>query len=203
MFRLNSSDRRFILIRLGIIFGVIILISVILAFGMKMINKSIGTQEVDIDEVQDEEYSITPDSLWDEGDRFTLPEIEELPEGPEASWPLTPCSIYVTESSNVVIDSLPTAPIPAYKPLEAQFLIRRWAEESGMEGDIIDQVYVFTKLDTIYVDLPSEADLDGLKLTIESRFICFTRLFPLMAGNVLSSYPEGIPLRGVKGVFRQ
>lgn len=203
MFRLNSSDRRFILIRLGILAGAIILISVVLAFGMKMINKSIGTQNVDIDEIEYEEYSITPDSLWAEGDRFTLPEIEELPEGPEASWPLTPCSIYVTESSEVVIDSLPTAPIPAYKPLEAQFLIRRWAEESGMEGEIIDQVYVFTKLDTIYVDLPTEADLDGLKLTIESRFICFTRLFPLMAGNVLSSYPEGIPLRGVKGVFRQ
>ena len=72
-----------------------------------------------------------------------------------------------------------------------------------MAGEIIDKVYIFTKLDTIYVDLPSEADLEGLKLTIESRFICFTRLFPLMAGNVLSSYPEGIPLRGVKGVFRQ
>ena len=71
-----------------------------------------------------------------------------------------------------------------------------------MESDIIDHVYVFTKFDTIYVDLPSEADLSGLKLTIESRFICFTRLFPLVAGNVLSSYPEGIPLRGVKGVFR-
>ncbi|MCK4672325.1 MAG: hypothetical protein KAT47_07220, partial [Candidatus Aegiribacteria sp.] len=64
MFRLNSSDSRFILIRLGILAGVIILISVILAFGMKMINKSIETQQVDIDEVQDEEYSITPDSLW-------------------------------------------------------------------------------------------------------------------------------------------
>ncbi len=203
MFRLNSPDRRFILIRLGILAGAIILISVILAFGMKMINKSIGTQQVDSDEAQEEEYSITPDSLWDEGDRFTLPEIEELPEGPEASWPLTPCSIYVTETSVIVIDSLPTAPNPVYKPLEAQFLIRRWAEESGMGSEITDQVYVFTKLDTIYVDLPSEADLDALKLTIESRFICFTRLFPLMAGNVLSSYPEGIPLRGVKGVFRQ
>ena len=203
MFRLNSPDRRFILIRLGILAGAIILISVILAFGMKMINKSIGIQQVDSDEAQEEEYSITPDSLWDEGDIFTLPEIEELPEGPEASWPLTPCSIYVTESSVIVIDSLPTAPNPAYKPLEAQFLIRRWAEESGMGSEIIDQVYVFTKLDTIYIDLPSEADLDALKLTIESRFICFTRLFPLMAGNVLSSYPDGIPLRGVKGVFRQ
>ena len=203
MFRLNSSNSRFILIRLGIIIGVIILISVVVAFGMKMINKSIGTEQVDIDAVQNEEYSITLDSLWDEGDRFTLPEIEALPEGPEASWPLTPCSIYVTESSEVVIDSLPTAPYPAYKPLEAQFLIRKWAEESGMEDEIIDKVYVFTKLDTIYVDLPSEANLGGLKLTIESRFICFTRLFPLVAGNILSSYPEGIPLRGVKGVFRQ
>jgi hypothetical protein len=46
MFRLNSPDSRFILIRLGIIVGVLILISVILAFGMKMINKSIGIARV-------------------------------------------------------------------------------------------------------------------------------------------------------------
>ena len=202
MFRLNNPESRFILIRIGIIAGIILLISVVVALGMKMMNKSIGFEQVDIDADQDEGYSIIPDSLWNEGDTFALPEIEALPEGPEASWPLSPCSIYVTESSDVIVDSLPTAPNPAYKPLEAQFLIRKWAEQSGMESEIIDHVYVFTKFDTIYVDLPSEADLSGLKLTIESRFICFTRLFPLVAGNVLSSYPEGIPLRGVKGVFR-
>ncbi|MCK5064355.1 MAG: hypothetical protein KAQ97_03680 [Candidatus Fermentibacteraceae bacterium] len=202
MFRLNNPESRFILIRIGIIAGIILLISVVVALGMKMMNKSIGFEQVDIDADQDEGYSIIPDSLWNEGDTFALPEIEDLPEEPEASWQLSPCSIYVTESSDVIVDSLPTAPNLAYKPLEAQFLIRKWAEQSGMESDIIDHVYVFTKFDTIYVDLPSEADLSGLKLTIESRFICFTRLFPLVAGNVLSSYPEGIPLRGVKGVFR-
>ncbi|MEN8208894.1 MAG: hypothetical protein ABFR50_06555, partial [Candidatus Fermentibacteria bacterium] len=121
----------------------------------------------------------------------------------EATWEVTPCSIYVSESSSPVIDSLPTAPEIENKPLEALFLTKRWAAEAGIEEESLDQVYVFTKLDTIFVDLPSERDFLGLKLTIESRFICFTRLFPIVAGNLLSSYPEGIPLRGIEGVFRQ
>ena len=202
MLKLENSDLRGILIRLGAIAGIIILIYLIISFGMKTVNKSFGIEEADETSEEVELYS-PPESLYTSGEGITLPEIEELPEGPEASWEITPCSIYVSDSSSPVIDSLPTAPEIENKPLEALFLVKRWASEAGIEDEYIDQVYIFTKLDTIYVDLPSERDFLGLKLTIESRFICFTRLFPLVAGNLLSSYPEGIPLRGIEGVFRR
>ena len=202
MLKLENSDLRGILIRLGVIAGIVVLIYFVISFGMKTVNKSFGITvgEETSDEV--ELYS-PPESLYTSSERITLPEIEDLPEGPEASWEVTPCSIYVSESSQPVIDSLPTAPEIENKPLEAIFLVKRWAAEAGIEDEFIDQVYIFTKLDTIYVDLPSERDFLGLKLTIESRFICFTRLFPIVAGNLLSSYPEGIPLRGIEGVFRR
>ncbi len=203
MLKLENSDLRGILIRLGAIAGIIILIYIAISFGMKTVNKSLGTDGSTDETSEDVELYLPPESLYVSGEGITLPEIEDLPEGPEASWEVTPCSIYVSESSGPVIDSLPTAPEIEGKPLEALFLVKRWAAEAGIEDEYIDQVYIFTKLDTIYVDLPSERDFLGLKLTIESRFICFTRLFPIVAGNLLSSYPEGIPLRGIEGVFRR
>ncbi len=203
MLKLESSDQRGILIRLGVIVGIVILIYFAISFGMKTVNKSMGIEGSPNETIEDVELYISPESLYTSDERMTLPEIEDLPEGPEASWEITPCSIYVSESSEPVIDSLPTAPGIDNKPLEALFLVKLWAAEAGIQVELIDQVYVFTKLDTIFVDLPSERDFMGLKLTIENRFICFTRLYPLIAGNLLSSYPEGIPLRGVEGIFRR
>ncbi|MCD4701270.1 MAG: hypothetical protein K8S24_05360 [Candidatus Aegiribacteria sp.] len=203
MLKLESSDLRGILIRLGVIAGIIIFTYFAISFGMKTVNKSLGIEESTDETFEDVELYTTPESLYTSEERVTLPEMEDLPEGPEASWDITPCSLYISESSQPVVDSLPTAPEIESKSLEALFLVKRWAAEAGIEDESIDQVYVFTKLDTIYVDLPSERDFLGLKLTIENRFICFTRLFPLIAGNLHSSYPEGIPLRGIEGVFRQ
>ena len=203
MLKFENSDLRGILIRLGAIAGIIILIYIAISFGMKTVNKSLGIEGTTDETSEDIEIYTPTESLYVSDEGVTLPEIEDLPEGPEASWEVVPCSIYVSESSQPVIDSLPTAPAIRDKPLEALFLVKRWAAEAGIEDEYIDQVYVFTKLDTIFVDLPSERDFLGLKLTIESRFICFTRLFPIVAGNLLSSYPEGIPLRGIEGVFRQ
>ena len=203
MLKLENADLRGILIRLGVIAGIIVLIYFAISLGMKTVNSSFGIEENQDESSEEVELYIPPESLYVSVDGITLPEIEELPEGPEASWEVTPCSIYVSESSPPVIDSLPAAPEIENKPLEALFLIKRWAAEAGIEDEYIDQVYIFTKLDTIYVDLPTERDFLGLKLTIESRFICFTRLFPIVAGNLLSSYPEGIPLRGIEGVFRR
>ena len=203
MIKLESSDLRGILIRLGVIAGMIILLYFAISLGMRTVNKSLGIDETPDETIEDVELYTSPADLYVSEERVNLPEIEELPEGPEASWEVTPCSIYVSESSQPIIDSLPTAPEIENKPLEALFLVKRWAAEAGIEEEYIDQVYIFTKLDTIYVDLPSEKDLMGLKLTIENRFICFTRLFPLVAGNLLSSYPDGISLRGIEGVFRQ
>ncbi len=203
MLKLQNGDLRGILIRLGIITGIIILIYFAITIGMKALNKSMGLEE-NPDEIQEDiELYTSGEDLYSTSESLSPPELEELPEGPEASWEITVCSLYVSDTSEAVLDSLPTAPEIADKPLEALFLVKRWAQEAGIDNEQIDHVYVFTKLDSIYVDLPSERDFIGLKLTIENRFICFTRLFPLVAGNLLSSYPEGIPLRGIEGVFRQ
>lgn len=203
MLKLENGDRRGILIRLGVIACIIILVYFIISFSMKTVNRSLGIEEVQEETSEEVDLYISPESLYTSEERVTLPELEDLPEGPEASWEITVCSLYVTESSQPVIDSLPTAPEVEDKPLEALFLVKRWAAEAGIDDESIDHVYVFTKLDTIYVDLPLERDFLGLKLTIENRFICFTRMYPLIAGNLLSSYPDGISLRGIKGVFRQ
>ncbi|MCD4775487.1 MAG: hypothetical protein K8S15_05475 [Candidatus Aegiribacteria sp.] len=203
MFKLESGDLRGILIRLGVIAGIIVLTYFVISFGMRTVNKSMGIEENPDETASDVELYTSPEELYTSENRVTLPEIEDLPEGPEASWEITACSIFVSESSQPIIDSLPIASNTMDKPLEALFLVERWASEAGIEDEFIDQVYVFTKFDTIYVDIPYEKDFLGLKLTIENRFICFTRLFPLVAGNLLSSYPEGIPLRGIEGVFRQ
>ena len=203
MLKIENSDLRGILIRLGVIAGIVILVYFTISFGMKTVNKSLGIEDNSDETIEDVELYVHQEELFTSETRVNLPEIEDLPEGPEVSWEVTPCSIYVSESSQPVIDSLPTAPEIVDKPLEALFLVKRWAAEAGIADESINQVYVFTKLDTIYIDLPSERDFLGLKLTIENRFICFTRMFPLVAGNLLSSYPDGIPLRGIEGVFRQ
>jgi hypothetical protein len=202
MIKLERDDLRWILVRLGVIVVIIVVCFLVITLGMKMFNKSLGLEQQD-GEQQDEGTYASSETFYTPEDRVMLPEIEELPEGPEASWEITPCSLWVSGSDRPVVDSLPEAPLVMQKPLEALFLVRRWAVESGMDEEEIGMVYVFTKLDTIYVDLPVERDVTGLKLTIENRFICFTRLFPLVAGNLMSAYPDGISLRGIEGVFRQ
>ncbi|MBN2586070.1 MAG: hypothetical protein JXA64_03785 [Candidatus Fermentibacteraceae bacterium] len=202
MIKLERDDLRWILVRLGVIVIIIVVCFLVISLGMKMFNKSLGLEQQDGGQ-QDEGAPAVPETFYAPGERLTLPEIEELPEGPEESWEITPCSLWVSGSGRPVVDSLPEAPSVMQKPLEALFLVRRWAVESGIGDEDISMVYVFTRLDTIYVDLPVERDVTGLKLTIENRFICFTRLFPLVAGNIMSAYPDGISLRGIEGVFRQ
>jgi hypothetical protein len=203
MIKLDSSDVRWLLPRLGVILLVILACYIVIASGMKMFNKSLGLSGEDSGQEQTQTETTEPQEFYEPEQRVTLPEAEELPEGPEASWELTPCSLWVSASSDPVVDSLPEAPEIVQKPLEAMFLIRRWARETGVSDDQLEMVYVFTNMDTIYVDLPVERDLEGLIMTIENRFICFTRLFPLVAGNMMSSYPDGIALRGIEGVFRR
>lgn len=200
--KLERLDARWILIRLGVVVCVILACYLIIFLGLRLFNKTLGL-ETDDGGAEEEPQSLeAPQVLYTPEDRMALPEIEALPEGPEASWEMTPCSLWVSGSSQPVVDSIPEAPSVEHKPLEALFLVRKWAMESGMDEEEAGMVFVFNRLDTIYVDLPVERELDGLKRTIENRFICFTRLFPLVAGNLRSAYPEGISLRGIEGVFR-
>lgn len=199
---LARKDTRWILIRLGVVVCIILACYLLVSMGLKLFNKSLGLEREEGEAVEEPQALEAPQVLYTPEDRIALPEIEELPEGPEASWEMSPCSLWVPGTSEPVVDSLPEAPSVEHKPLEALFLVRKWAMEAGLDEEDAGMVFVFTRLDTIYVDLPVERELEGLKRTIESRFICFTRLFPMVAGNLRSAYPEGISLRGIEGVFR-
>jgi hypothetical protein len=203
MIRINNPDVRFILIRLGILTAGVALISLVAVLLLGSMNDD---PDGTVPTAGESEAGTTDpyselDSLW-LGSDVVLPEQQMMSEGPESSWEVSPCSIYVEGGSQPVVDMMPESPGSEGKPLEALLVVKRWAAESGLGEEYMDDVYVFTRLDTIYVDLPSPLDVEGLKLTLESRFICFTRLFPLVAGNMLASWPEGLPLRGVPGVFR-
>jgi hypothetical protein len=203
MIRIENPDVRFILVRLGILAAAVAFVSLVAVLVLGTMNddsegSSPATGEPEAGTT--DPYSEL-DSLW-QGSDVALPEQQMMSEGPESSWEVSPCSIYVDGGSRPVVDMMPESPGPEGKPLEALLVVKRWAAESGLGEEYLDDVYVFTRLDTIYVDLPSPLDVEGLELTVESRFICFTRLFPLVAGNLLSSWPEGLPLRGVPGVFR-
>ncbi len=203
MFKVEREDLRWLLPRLGVLLLVILFCYLVLFLGMRMFNKSLGLDNGSGETEEAQPENVDTHDFYVPDENISLPEMEELPEGPEASWEQTPCTLWVSAASEPIIDSLPLAPDVSQKPLEAMFLVRKWAEEAGIDQDELETVYVFTKLDTIYVDLPHERDMDGLKKTIESRFICFTRLFPLIAGNLMGSYPDGISIRGIEGVFRQ
>lgn len=198
---IQGEDRRFILVRLIVVAGIVGILALIALLGMGMVNDNLDVTPDDAQEEGVDPFAV-PDSLWMPDGGTELPDEAVLSEGPESSWDVSPCSIFVSGTSEAVVDSLPMAPTPEDKSLEALLLVRMWAEEYGIGDDHIDEVYVFHNYDTIYVDLPNPCDIDGLKRTLESRFICFTRLFPLVAGNILSAYPDGVHLRGVPGVFR-
>jgi len=202
MIRIDNPDVKFIVVRLGLLAAAVVLISLLAVLVLGAMNDSDGTSSA---VGEPDSGTVDPfaeqDSLW-QGSNVVLPEQQMMSEGPEASWEVSPCSIYVDGDSSPVVDVMPESPGPQGKPLEALLVVKRWAAESGLGEEYIEDVYVFTRMDTIYVDLPSPLDVEGLKLTLESRFICFTRLFPLVAGNLLSSAPDGLPLRGVPGVFR-
>ncbi len=204
---MERSDVRFILVRLAVVLGIVLVFGLLVAMGMRMVNRAFGVEESgeQSDGTGAGADSASPsvqDSLWVPAGATVLPDPEELPEGPEQAWEQTPCTLFTAEGGETVVDSLPLAPSPEHKSLEALFLIRRWGEAGGLDEEEVGRIFVFNRMDTLYVDLPEQMDLEALRSTVESRFICFTRLYPLVGGNLLSGYPDGIPLRGVPGVFR-
>lgn len=193
---------KFMLRSLIVISAVIAICIVVVLAGMKAMNKQLGLDDSQLQEGVEAVESFQAESLW-VSDFTTIPEIEEhVVDSPEESWPLTSCSLYVSSGSSAVFDSLPEAATTWDIPYETLLLVKLWALESGMPEVDIDRIYVFNHLDSLYVDLPSALDIDGLRRTIEARFICYTRLFPLVGGNLVSSFENGISLAGVRGVFR-
>ncbi len=185
------------LIFIGIVLAVCIIVVLI---GMKTVNSQLGLDT--LPEQEQEVGDLTfADSLW-VADISVIPKAEEIIiEGPEAGWPVTPCSIFVSGDSPALHDSLPEARTTRGIPYETLLVVKRWAAESGMPELDLNRIYVFNHLDSLYVDLPVALDFDGLRRTIEGRFICYTLLYPLVGGNLLSNYEDGIHLTGVPGVF--
>ncbi len=112
-------------------------------------------------------------------------------------WKTTPCSLFVTGDSDAVMDSLPRSPEPESRNTELQLLLELWADHSGYEPVEIERMWAFTSGDTCFIDLPRSGNWQGVVRTIEGRFICFTTMYPFVAGEIVEGFEDGIPVRGV------
>ena len=188
-----------------IAFTAMIAFCVLLVFGLLNRRLGLDTAVPDQEEQEPDSAAVAPEdtSLIEVIPAFSIPEATEPEEyrGPEADWPLTPCSIYVLEEgggfSPVILDSFPEAPGRSGIPYELLLLVTEWCGMNGYSEDDLARVYVFSSADTVYIDLPRITGVEALKATIEGRFVCFTRLFLLVAGRQSEAYPDGVPLRGV------
>ncbi len=199
---LDREDSKWLLPRFAVVLGLVFMCYLVVYVGLKMFNESLGLERGEEKDAGSEAPPDTAETVYMPV-APALPDSVELPEGPEASWEVTPCSLWVPGSDTPLPDSLPVAPEIRLKPLETLLLVELWAESTGISGEDLEKVYVFNRMDTLYVDMPVEWDVETLKRTLESRFICFTRMFPLVSGNLMHGYRDGLPLRGVEGVFRR
>lgn len=180
----------------------VVLIAVLLGFaaktGMEIVNRKLGL---------DDDPSVTETGQVIED----LPEVE-VPEMPEyepvemtesgsavwdPDWKATPCTLFVSSDGAGIIDSLPQAPDRFDRPTELQLLMELWGSHSGYGQTEIDRVWAFSSGDTCFIDLPRSPDWTAVRLTIESRFISYTLMYPFVAGEPVTGYEEGIPVRGI------
>lgn len=187
-----------------IVLGIAIVMGLLSSVAMRMMNRKLNISDVPPDETapQAEGAAAGQDTLriveFTPGE-YDLSLQEAAPW--DARWPVSPCSVYVTAGSSPVIDTIPTADSPDLIPLETQFLIESWGRASGLSETELERLWAFNSFDTLYVDMPRSLDIDGLKKTIESRFVCYTLLVPIVNGVLSEGSGAGIPLAGVPGVF--
>ena len=197
----EGVDRRFV-IRWSLI---ILAMTAVLGFGV--LNRRLGLERVPGAGEAMPDTASRADTLDTGGDTplvpvFTVPETGEAEEyrGPEADWPLTACSIFVADGGGmekVLLDSFPEAPDRESMGYELHLLVLEWCRRNGFSEEDLSRVYVFSSADTLFLDLPRITGVEALKATIEGRFVCFTRLFLLVAGRQSEAYPDGVPVRGV------
>lgn len=179
--------------------GIVALLALILLAGLKIMNKRLGLSE----ELADQE-ALSGD--LPEVDSLLVPttegvdttRTETVAESPESFWTSTPCSLFVSATSDAVAIQLPEAPTTADIPLETMILVKAWADLAGLDESQADRLFTFIRNDTIYVDVPREFDPEGLARTVEGRFVNYTRLFPLVSGATMDGYQDGLPVRGVR-----
>lgn len=114
-------------------------------------------------------------------------------------WKVTPCSLFISSDGTFLLDSLPEARDSHDRATELQLLMELWAGHYGFTSGEVERVWAFARNDSCFIDLPSQADWGAVVLTVESRFISFTMLFPFVAGELVSGYDSGIPVRGIAG----
>jgi len=182
-------------------FVIVVVVAVLMGVSAKMamnsLNKKMG--------LEIEESATAADTLVTEEnlEAVVMPEYSTTPSLETSSsiwapdWKTTPCSIFVSENSDAILDSLQESPGPESRNTELQLLIELWADCSGFEPVEIERIWVFASGDTCFVDLPKPGDWQGIVRTIEGRFISYTVLFPFVAGEILEGFEEGIPVRGV------
>ena len=183
--------------------GVVIIIALIALAGwaaMAYVNRKLGVETADRTEDLDLHAGVEQVLNADSIDVPVFPE-DSLPTQEERlaeqTWEPTPCSIYADSVSAPVMDTLPEAPSRSQVPLELQLVVEAWAAHAGLEGEELNRVYAFSSHDSVFVDLPQRMDMAGLARTLEGRFVCFTRLFPIVGGVHWDRYPSGLRMRGV------
>lgn len=189
-----------------IVLGIALLMGLLSSVAMRMINRKMNISDVPVDEAAlqtaDPNEGQGQDSLriveFTPGEYdLSLQDVAQW----DARLPVAPCSVFVTATSAPVVDTIPSADSPDMIPMETQFLVESWGRASGLEETELERLWAFNNYDTLYIDMPRLLDIDGLKRTIESRFVCYTLLVPIVNGVLSEGSGAGIPLAGVPGVF--
>lgn len=195
-----KKDIRRLLLELAAVVVIIALVAFAGWAAMAYVNSKLGVEPTDRTEDLDLHAGGEPVLNADSIGVPVFPE-DSLPSQEEQlveqTWEATPCSIYVDSTAAAVMDTLPEAPSRSQIPLELQLVVEAWADHAGLEGEELDRVYAFSSHDSVFVDLPQRMDVAGLARTLEGRFVCFTRLFPIVGGVHWDRYPSGLRMRGV------
>ena len=196
-----KRDVRSLLIGLAAEIAIIAVIALVVWAAMGYVNRKLGVESNDRTEDLDLRAGTEAEMAPEDLEVPVVPQDSLLApdevEGVELDWEATPCSIYTDSSSSPLMDTLPEAPTRAEIPIELQMVVEAWAEHSGLEPSELEQVYAFSSHDSVYVDIPRRMDFQALVMTLEGRFVCFTRLFPMVGGTQWDRYPSGIHMRGV------
>ncbi len=197
-----TVDSAFMIRSVLVLAGIAVLLGFASSLIMRLINRKLDIEEPAPREEQTQLEQQLPDTAAMVEYTPVEPDITTEEVAPwDPRWPVAPCSVYVGGSSPPVLDTIPAAQSPDMIPVETQYLLESWGRASGLEESEIDRLWSFNRFDTLYVDMPRSMDIDGLKRTLQNRFVCYTLLIPLVNGQLLESAGSGIPLAGVPGVF--
>ena len=167
--------------------GVIVLLSLLLFAGLRIMNSRLGLSDAQADqEALDGDIPVSDSLVVPLPESTTVNREEQVAELPQTSWPATPCSLFVSAGSTAVVVQLPEAPATSDIPLETMLLVEAWAACAGFEDTQLERVFAFPRSDTLYADLPGTYDPSGLARTVEGRFVNYTRLIPMVSGCMIS-----------------